>query len=208
MSGKIVLVGGGGHCISVLDSLLQNNNYSDVVITDNNIPNGTKILGCSVVGGDNMLPELFNSGYEYAFIAVGSIKSTKLRKMLFYKVFDLGFSIPNIIDESAVISGNTEFGRGVFVGKNVVINAGTVIGDCGIINTGAIVEHGGRIGSFTHISVGTKLCGNVVVGSDCLIGAGTTVIQDIKIGDNAVIGAGSTVIRNVESNTVNVGLIK
>lgn len=208
MSRKIVLIGGGGHCRSVLDTLLKNNTYDDVVITDNEISSGIKILGCNVVGNDDNLPGLLKNGYEYAFIAVGSIKSTKLRRILFSKACALGFKIPNIIDKSAVVSDYAELGRGVFIGKNAVVNADSVIEDCAVINTGAIIEHECRVGEFTHISVGTKLCGNVIVGSDCLVGAGATVIQGIKIEGNAVIGAGSTVIRNIESNTVNVGLIK
>ncbi len=208
MNRKIILIGGGGHCKSVIDTLLQNKDYSDIVITDNNVPKGTKIFGCNVVGSDDILLELLKIGYEYAFVTVGSIKSTKLRRMLFSKAYNLGFKIPNIIDRSAVVSEYTELGGGVFIGKKAVVNSETLIRDGVIINTGAIVEHDCRIGEFSHISVGAKLCGNVTIDSDCLIGAGATVIQGIKIGSNSVIGAGSTVIRNIESNTVNVGLVK
>lgn len=208
MNRKIVLMGGGGHCKSVLDTLLQSNDYDDVVITDNNIPKGTKIFGCNVVGNDDILSELLKNGYEYAFVTIGSIKSTALRRMLFAKACELGFNIPNIIDKSAVVSEYAELGGGVFIGKNAVINAEAVIENCAIINTGAIVEHECRVGEFTHISVGAKLCGNVIIDSDCFVGAGSTVIQGIKIGSQAVIGAGSTVIRDIESSTVNVGLIK
>lgn len=208
MSKKIVLIGGGGHCRSVLDTLLRNGDYRDIVITDNNVPEGTKISGCNVVGNDYILSELLEDGYEYAFITVGSLESTRPRRFLFSKACELGFDIPAVIDRSAVVSEYAKLGNGVFVGKNAVVNAEAVIGDCAIINTGAIVEHECSVGEFTHISVGAKLCGNVIVGSDCLVGAGATVIQGIKIGSNAVIGAGSTVIRDIESSTVNVGLVK
>ena len=33
MGNKIVLIGGGGHCKSVLDSILRTCNYDEIVIT-------------------------------------------------------------------------------------------------------------------------------------------------------------------------------
>ncbi len=208
MSKKIVLIGGGGHCKSVLDTLLRNNEYNEIVITDHDTPVGTEIFGCRVLGTDDVLPVLLDKGYVDAFITVGSIKSTALRRKLYVMACDIGFNIVNVIDASAVVSDHCNLGKGIFVGKNAVVNADAEIGDCAIINTGAIVEHECKVGEFSHISVGTKLCGNVCVGDDSLIGAGSIIIQGIKIGSNVIVGAGSTVIRNIEYNSIRYGLIK
>lgn len=208
MSKKIVLIGGGGHCKSVLDSLLSCHLYDEIVITDYEIPAGRTILGCKVVGNDDILPSLFQKGYTDAFITVGSIKSTAVRRKLHALVTEIGFTIVNVIDSSAVVSEHCKLGTGIFIGKNAVVNADAEIGDCAIINTGAIIEHECRVGSFSHISVGAKLCGNVSVGSDSLVGAGSTVIQGLQIGDHAIIGAGSVVIKNVDGNSVHYGVIK
>lgn len=208
MNGKIVLIGGGGHCRSVIDTLLRNNDCDSIVITDQEIPAGTEILGCEVVGNDGLLPELLEKGYENAFITVGSVKSTDVRRRLYEKVCGLGFSVVNVIDPSAAVSDFCRLGKGVFIGKNAAVNADADIGDCAIINTGAIVEHECSIGAFSHISVGAKLCGNVAVGCDTLVGAGAVVIQGIRLGDRVIIGAGSTVIRDVENDSVRYGLVK
>ena len=208
MSRKIVLIGGGGHCKSVLDSLLKKNEYDEIVITDHDIPAGSEIFGCKVVGNDDILSQLLKEGFTDAFITVGSIKSTALRRKLYKLAVDIGFNIVNVIDSSAVVSDHCRLGYGIFIGKNVVINADAQIGDCAIINTGAIIEHECTVGDFTHISVGAKLCGNVCVGEDSLVGAGTTVIQGVHIGSNVIIGAGSTVINDVEENSVKYGLVK
>ena len=208
MKKKIVLIGGGGHCKSVLDTLHRNQMYDEIVITDNDIPAETEIMKCKVVGTDDILPDLLAAGFSDAFITVGSIRSTKLRRLLFEKAENYGFQMVNVIDSSAVISEFTTIGSGVFIGKNAVVNADTKISDAAIINTGAVIEHECVIGSFSHISVGTILCGNVQVGDDSFIGAGSVVIQGIKIGSNATIGAGSTVIADVSAETTRVGVVK
>ena len=208
MERKIVLIGGGGHCKSVLDTLFRNKSYDQVVITDNNIPAGTMIMGAEVVGDDAVLPELLQNGFKNAFITVGSVKSTRVRHILYKKIIDAGFDIVNVIDTTAIVSEHSILGKGIFVGKNAVVNAGATIGDCSIINTGAIIEHECFVGEFTHISVNANLCGDVRVGADTLVGAGSTVIQGIEIGNNVIIGAGSTVIRNVEDNSIKYGIVK
>jgi len=208
MDKKIVLIGGGGHCKSVLDSLLRNSEYDEIVITDNDIPVDSTIMGCRVAGNDDVLSDLLASGFTDAFITVGSIKSTKVRHILFEKAESIGFNMVNIIDKSAVVSEYAKLGKGIFIGKCTIVNADATIGDEAIINTNSVIEHECAVGSFTHISVGAKLCGNVKIGNDSLIGAGSVVIQGIEIGNNVIIGAGSTVIDNVNDNTTRVGLVK
>lgn len=204
---RLVLMGGGGHCKSVLDTALRTGLFDEIVITDYNMPAGTKILNCAVIGNDCMLPELFMEGFRYAFVTVGNIKSTAIRHKLYDMARKQGFLFPNIIDPSSQVSPFARLGRGNFIGKNVVVNADVLIEDMAIINTGAIVEHECRIGSFTHVSVGTTLCGNVTIGHDSFIGAGSTVIQGTVIGSNTLIGAGSLVLRDVPDQMTKKGLI-
>ena len=205
---RLVLVGGGGHCKSIIDSAISMGIYDEIVITDAEIKVGTFIMGCKVVGTDEVLPELKRYGYDNAFISVGSIKSNDLRKKLVDSVQEIGFRFPIICDKSAAISTSAFIDEGTFVGKNAVINADAQIGKHCIINTGSIIEHECVIGDFSHISVGSILCGGVFVEESVFLGAGSTVIQGVKIGKDSVIGAGSTVISNVESNSRKNGLIK
>lgn len=205
---KIVLIGGGGHCISILDSIISSKEYDKIVIVDSKIQINSRILGCPVVGDDTALPVLKNSGFDYAFISVGSIKSTVIRRNLCQLACSLGFEFPVICDPSATVSDYSDLGKGSFIGKNVVINAKSKIGEHCIINTGSVIEHECSVGNFSHISVGSILCGNCTVGHDSFIGAGSTVIQGINIGNNVVIGAGSTVINNVVDSMTVSGLVQ
>ena len=197
---KLVLIGGGGHCKSVLDSVLRVHEYSEVVITDPELPQGTEVMGCRVVGSDEMLETLYNQGFKYAFVTVGSIKSALLRVTLVKNALKIGFAFPIIADPSSVVSPFSRIGKGTFIGKNAIVNANAVIGEQCIINTGSIIEHECTIGDYTHVSVGAVLCGNVCLGKECFMGAGSTVIQGIKIGNNVIVGANSTVLVNLRDN--------
>lgn len=205
---KIVLVGGGGHCKSVLDALLRGKEYDDIVITDPSIEPGTRVLGCRVVGNDDLIPKLREDGFDHAFVTLGSIQDTRIRRKLAGMIEAIGFEIPIIADPSAQISSYCAIGRGTFIGKNAVINADVSVGEHCIINTGAIVEHECSIGDFCHVSVGAILCGNVSVGHDSFIGAGATVIQGKHIGNSVIVGANSTVLTDVSDAMKAAGVVK
>lgn len=204
MNKKILLIGGGGHCKSVLDSLLKRNEYSDIGIIDKqNI--GGNILDVPIMGCDNDLSTLHSKGYHYAFVTVGSIGDPSLRIKLFNMIEEIGFKIPNIIDSTAILSDHVGLESGIFVGKNVVINAGSFIGEGSIINSGSIIEHDCIINKFSHIAPGTVICGEVELGESSHIGARSVIKQQIKIGSNTIIGMGSVVIKDVGEYVVAYG---
>lgn len=205
MSKKILLIGGGGHCKSVLDSLIQKNEYSKIGIIDKIENVGRTILGVPVIGCDNDLVNLYNEGYRYAFITVGSIGNPKLRIQLFNRVEDIGFLMPNIIDPTAIVSKYVSLDSGIFVGKGAVINVGSRVGKGAIINTQSIIEHDCEIGEFAHIAPGTALCGEAQIGANTHIGAKSVIKQQTKVGANTVVGMGSVVLKDIADNMVAYG---
>lgn len=196
---KLLLIGGGGHCKSVLDSVLSKERYDDIGIIDNNL--NVKIMGVQVVGRDEDLLQLKNQGWTDAFVTVGSVGNTTIRRKLYKLIEELGFFIPNICDSSAEIARGVIFDKGAFVGKNAVINSESKVGCCSIINTGSIIEHECCIGDFSHISPGTVLCGQVSIGTDSHIGANSVVRQRIRVGNNTMIGVGSVVLNDISDNS-------
>lgn len=169
MNRKILLVGGGGHCKSVLDSLLILNEYDEIGIIDKDEKAGNTIMGIPVLGSDDDLPALYDAGYQYAFVTVGSAGKPSLRIKLFELVCKLGFTIPNIIDPSAIVSKYSVLEKGIFIGRQSIVNAGAVVGKGAIINSGAIIEHDCRIGAFAHIAPGVVLGGGVTVGDNIFV---------------------------------------
>lgn len=200
---KILLLGNGGHCKSVIDSVISSGFYSEIGIVEKNDSLENE-EGFSLFN-DRDLPDLLKKGWTDAFITVGSVGDTSIREKLYSMIIDIGFCIPTIIDSSAIISDNTVIREGVFIGKNAVVNSGSYVEKCVIINTGAIVEHDCRIGEFAHISPGATICGEVFVGEKSHIGAGTVVRQQIKIGKGTMVGVGSVVVNDIPSDVIAYG---
>ncbi len=194
---RILLIGGGGHCKSVLDTLMTSSHFTDIAIIDIEENLGKEILSKKIVGTDNDLQKLFEEGYKTAFITIGSIGDTRLRRKLFELISEIGYIIPHIIDSTAIVSDYVKISKGVFVGKNAVINADVVLGEGAIINTGTIIEHDCQIGKFAHISPGAVLCGDVVIEESVHIGASAVVKQQVKISRDTIIGMGSVVLEDI-----------
>ena len=195
MGKKLLLIGGGGHCKSVLDCVVSSGIYDEIGIVDkeDTIP----YRGIQIVGNDDYLPSLYMQGWEYAFVTVGSVGNTNIRRKLYNLIKEQGFTVPIIADPTAIIAEDAEISEGVFIGKGAIVNAGSRLGTCSIINTGAIVEHECDISDFAHISPGVILCGQVVIGGDTHIGAGSVVRQQINIGEGVLVGAGSVVVKDL-----------
>ena len=78
MNRKILLVGGGGHCKSVLDSLLILNEYDEIgIITKMKKPETQS--WAFRFRQRRRLPALYDAGYQYAFVTVGSAGKPSLR---------------------------------------------------------------------------------------------------------------------------------
>lgn len=200
--GKILLIGGGGHCRSVIDSLFQSSTFADIGIIDKI---SDAVLGIPVLGDDDVLPALRRQGWTHAFVTVGSVGNTEIRRKLYNMICDMGFEIPNIIDSTAILAKDIRLERGIYIGKRAVLNSNVSLSTCAIVNTGAIIEHDCSVGAFSHISPGAVLCGGVSVGEDVHVGAGSAIGQQIQIGSNSIIGMGSNVIHDIPVGKVAYG---
>ncbi|WP_325199888.1 acetyltransferase [Oscillibacter sp.] len=202
---KILLIGGGGHCRSVLDCLWQSGAYEEMGLIEQALYQGEEALGIPVVGTDADLPALFAAGWKDAAVTVGSVGRPEARRRLCQRLKEIGFTLPPVISADAVVGRGVRVAEGAFIGKRAVVNAGCCVGLCAIVNTGAIAEHDCGIGNFAHVSPGAVLCGGVQVGENSHVGAGAVVRQQIRIGRDAVIGAGSVIIRDVPDRCTVVG---
>ena len=189
---KIILIGGGGHCKSVIDVIEQEKKYKISGIVDRPEFLGTNILGYKVIGNDLDL-ESFAKQFKYALITVGQIKSAKLRIKLFKLSKKAGFILPSIISPNSYVSKYSKIGNGSIVMHHAIINANTSVGDNCIVNSKALVEHDCSISNHCHISTNATINGGVKIGSECFIGSNVTTKDNIKIKENSFIKAGTLI---------------
>ena len=187
---EIILIGGGGHCKSVIDVIEQESQFVIVGIVDKSELIGTDVLGYPVIGSDSELESLAKK-YTYALVTVGQIRSSEARIKLFNLAKKLGFSLPSIISSRAYVSNHTFIGNGTVVMHDAFINAGASIGDNCIINSKALIEHDCKISNHCHISTNAIINGSVTIEEGCFIGSGAVTNNSITIKKNSFIKAGS-----------------
>jgi sugar O-acyltransferase (sialic acid O-acetyltransferase NeuD family) len=188
----ILLIGGGGHCRSVIDVIELTGKYRIYGIVDVKEKVGQKVLGYKIIGTDEDLPK-YRNDVELAFITVGFINSVDLRIKIYSKLKQLNFKLPVIISPLAYVSKHSFIEEGTIVMHYAVINAGAKIGKNCIINTKALIEHDAIIEDFCHISTGAIVNGGAIVGKYSFVGSNATIKQYIKIPENSFIKAGTVV---------------
>lgn len=192
MKEKIALIGGGGHCTVIIDAIVNSGEYDIEGVVDPKLETGSKIFGFPILGGDDILLDLYKNGVKNAFISVGSVGNCELREILYKKIKDIGFNIATVVHPKAVVARDVKIGEGTFIAASATVNPGTKIGKNVIINTASSIDHDCIIGDFVHIAPGVTLSGEIKVGSQTHIGTGANVIQRMTIGKKCMVGAGLT----------------
>ena len=201
---NIILVGGGGHCKSVIEVIEAEQKFKIMGILDLPSKIGSQILDYNIIDTDDSIAA-HSKKCKFFLVTVGQIKSASLRATLYNKILDNGGTLPNIIAPNAYISKYAKLGTGNIIMHSAIINAGVEIGNNCIINNKSLIEHDCTIGDHVHVSTGVNINGNCHIGDGSFIGSGSTIIQDIVIKENVVIGAGSVIINNIDKNKTLIG---
>lgn len=205
---NIILLGSGGHAHSIVDSIERMGQYRVLGFLDVAEKQDNFYKVYRVIGTDDALKEYYLKGVRNAFVAIGYMGDNSIQDRLYNCLKEVGFNIPNIIDNTAIVADDVVLEEGIFIGKRAVINANAVIKRMCIINTGAIIEHDCYLGEYSHVAVGSVLCGGVSIGSRTLVGANATVIQNIKIGSDVIVGAGAVITKNLKDKVVKYGTVE
>ena len=190
MKEKIILIGGGGHCHSVIDVIEQTNKYEIIGIIDTKENIGKKVLNYEVIACDDDLKTIFET-CKNAIITVGQIESNKIRVKIYNKLKQIGFNLPVIISPIAYVSKHASLEEGTIIMHHALINANVKIGKNCIINTKALIEHDCVVEDNCHISTASVINGGVIVKENSFFGSNATSKQSIEI--SGFIKAGSLV---------------
>jgi len=187
---KILLIGGGGHCHSVIDVIEQEKIYDIIGIIDTKENIDNDVLGYKIIGCDDDLETIFQI-CKNACITVGHIKSNELRKKLYNKAKEIGFDFPTIISPLAYVSKHASVEKGTVVMHHALINTNAKVGKNCIINTKALLEHDCVVEDNCHISTASVLNGGVIVKENTFFGSNATSKQLIEV--HGYIKAGSVI---------------
>ena len=189
---NIILIGGGGHCLSVIDVVEQEDKYNIKGILDDTKKGD--VLGYPILGNRDLVRELSTQGMFF-LITIGQIKSSSTREDIALLLDSCKANLATVISPLAYVSKHATIGEGSVIMHNAIINAKAKVGKHCIINTKANIEHNVQIGDFCHISTCATVNGDTIVGKRTFIGSNATISNNITIVEKSIISAGNFIKR-------------
>lgn len=199
MNKPLILVGGGGHCKSVIEAA-ESAGYSILGVLDVAENVGKNVLSYKIVGTDEDIPAYVDKA-EFV-ITVGFIKNPAIRIKLYNKVKEAGGKLATVIASTAHVSKYAEIGEGTVVLHQAFVNADAKVGCNVILNNFVNIEHDAVISDQCHISTGAMVNGECKVGGRCFIGSQSVLANCITIGDDIIVGAGSFVRKSISEKGI------
>lgn len=202
---EVVLVGGGGHCRSVLDVMTELPAFVVKGIIDSNLAPGAVVCGIPVLGDDSLLKELASDPQRAFLVALGSVGSPLNRARVFDHLKALKAQLPAFVSVSATFSKWAEMGAGSIAMRHVIVNSGALIGQNCILNSGSLIEHDAIIEDHVHVSTRAVVNGGCLVGARTFVGSGAILRNAIAVCSDVIIGAGAVVVKNIDRPGTYVG---
>ena len=199
MNKPLILVGGGGHCKSVIEAA-ESAGFDILGVLDMPEDVGKEILSTKVIGTDDDIPSYVDKA-DFV-VTVGFIKNPSTRIKLYNRIKEAGGNLATVIASTAYVSKYATIGEGTVIMHQAFVNAGAIIGNNVIINTATNIEHDAVIGDDCHISTGTMVNGDCRVGERSFIGSQSVLANGISVGDDIIVGAGSLVRKSIHEKGI------
>ncbi len=187
---KVFLIGGGGHCCSVIDVIEQEGRYEIAGIFDLKENVGKSLLGYPIIDVDENISLYFHIT-KNVLITIGQIKNPDVRYKKFQELKSLGAQFITPVSPRAYVSKSALVGEGTIVMHDVLINANARVDENCILNSKSLIEHDAIIEGHTHISTACVVNGSVKVGRLSFIGSNAVIREGISIQERSVVQAGS-----------------
>ena len=206
---KIVILGTGGNCIDILDTLNDINRaaasqvYQCAGFLDDVEQNwGKELHGARVLG-----PLDSASRYtDCSFVnGIGSPGNFWKKQAIIGKTGLPDGRFETIVHPTASVSTTATLGAGTVVFQNATVTSNVRTGRHVIILPNAVISHDDVIGDYTCVAGGVCISGGVTIGQSCYLGTNASIHGNITIGDYCLVGMGSVVLEDVAADSVVVG---
>jgi sugar O-acyltransferase (sialic acid O-acetyltransferase NeuD family) len=199
MRPSLVIIGAGGHAVSVANVALSAGYKVTHFVDPNKI--GIRLLDIPIIGD---IAELDPSSSYSIAIAVGD---NAARERIYRALIGqhIGLHFPALVHPTAVVSFFTTIGQGCVVMPGAVIGPNTQIGEFCLLNTRSLIDHDGVMQDFSSLAPAAVIGGTVIIGRRTAISIGAIVKHGLKIGDDCVIGANSYQNRDLTNNQIAYG---
>ncbi len=172
---KVVIYGGGGLSKMVIETIRILGVYQIAGIIDDKMKPGETVIGSPVLGGADILPDLFTQGIRTSINSVGGIGDFRVRLNIFHQLANAGFICPAIVHPTAHVDPTARLEAGVLVLAQSYVSSCAVIGMGSLINNSVVVSHDCSLGVCTNLSPGAMVAGDAVIGDYSQVGMNATI---------------------------------
>lgn len=187
----LLILGAGGHALSVADAALSCGRWESVAFLDD--AQNENALGPLLPGG-LAGAETLSVKYLEACVALGN---NALRLQWLKKLRTWGYRTPSIVHPKAIVSRFAEVGGGCVLMAGAIVNVQAKISDGCILNTGCTVDHNCIIGEGVHLSPGVHIGGDTEIGTRTWVCVGASVGSQRAVCADCVIAAGAVVVKDI-----------
>jgi sugar O-acyltransferase (sialic acid O-acetyltransferase NeuD family) len=191
-----LLIGGGGHAVSVA-AVLRRAGGTVTAVVD---PAPRRSWPCPVYPSEAAAAQ--DGRTARAVVALGE---NRPRLDVQRRCLELGLTLGVVVAATATVDA-ADIGPGSVVLEHGHVGPGSTVGAAVIINTGAVVEHDCVVEDGVHVAPGAYLLGECVVGAGALVGARAVVLPGRTVGSGARVGAGAVVTEDVPPGATVVGV--
>ena len=207
MKRKNIVILGAGNTVDelfpILQSLAKSKNYKiEAILDDNKKYFKKKYKGIPINIGLENAKKYKNSLFVFG---IGSYRNKNNRKKILDKTCLDIEKFPNIIDPTAKIEDNVEFGFGNIIYPLSVICSGTKIKNFCVLTYLNILAHNVTINSFSTLGSRTSVLNNASIGKEVFIGANVLIAENISIEDYSRVIMSSVVLNNVKKKQLAFG---
>lgn len=212
MATNIVILGTGGTCFDILDTLLDINDtpnpkqfggpFHFLGFLDDNPPHSKIANKFAVLGS---LKDAQSIKDAFFINGIGSPRSFLKKEKL---IDSLGIDqnrFATIIHPTASVSRFSSLGPGSVIFQNATVTSNVSIGSHVVVLPHSVVSHDSTIGDYSCVAGGVCVSGNVTIGKSCYLGTNSSIRDGITIGDNSLVGMGANVISDIPPNSTFIG---
>lgn len=202
---KLVIYGNRAVALGIYHAFKGRPDYEVVAFTvDRESMQGDRYCDLPVIPFD-IVRTVFPPETHKMFIAVGYVKTNKIRRDRYLTSKEMGYQRPNFISGAAAINPRMPIGDNCVVGSFTGIAVTARIGNNVWIGDGCIIGEDVVIGDHCYISAGVAIAGFSQIGSCCYFGIRSTVRNKVSIGNDCVIGAGALMLEDAQDGSVYMG---
>lgn len=181
---KLLLVGAGGFGRVVLEHVSTLYDCAFLDDGDAKVVDGMPVLGTTA----DM--EKMYGQYKLLLVTIGN---NTLRKKLYKRASEIGYTFPSIIHPTAYVSPHAHIGSGCVILNNAVIQNNARCGDGCILNPGVELHHDSTVGSYCLIYTNSVVRSLTSVGNCVWIGSNVTVSTSASVPDDGIVEDGEVV---------------